>query len=300
MAKSQDLEDFGQIIEKIIFEKNELEELKIAIKNFTEGKTSAKELKHFLLQCRGRMTEDITYFTSLFVEQKTQDLLKTVINKDQLPSPTKLESQLREEIKEKNDLLEIVAKRVNKLVSKLNNEDSSKNQKPISISIDDAKKEIKRSLNQIGAKQWIEMCYYEDYKFFVKLYPKLEELYHERFGESEKMSNSNEDGKEIMPNKMVRLGFPKNIETVVIKYISVRNNFHHSMVDISPSNLELAHKAFVKLFVYLIISNLDSKLLSNNRESFYSCLKEFFSERLTDNTVFRKRILERLKTVFYV
>ena len=300
MAKSQDLEDFGQIIEKIIFEKNELEELKIAIKNFTEGKTSAKELKHLLLQCRGRMTEDITYFTSLFVEQKTQDLLKTVINKDQLPSPTKLESQLREEIKEKNDLLEIVAKRVNKLVSKLNNEDSSKNQKPISISIDDAKKEIKRSLNQIGAKQWIEMCYYEDYKFFVKLYPKLEELYHERFGESEKMSNSNEDGKEIMPNKMVRLGFPKNIETVVIKYISVRNNFHHSMVDISPSNLELAHKAFVKLFVYLIISNLDSKLLSNNRESFYSCLKEFFSERLTDNTVFRKRILERLKTVFYV
>ena len=300
MAKSQDLEDFGQIIEKIIFEENELEELKIAIKNFTEGKTSAKELKHFLLQCRGRMTEDITYFTSLFVEQKTQDLLKTVINKDQLPSPTKLESQLREEIKEKNDLLEIVAKRVNKLVSKLNNEDSSKNQKPISISIDDAKKEIKRSLNQIGAKQWIEMCYYEDYKFFVKLYPKLEELYHERFGESEKMSNSNEDGKEIMPNKMVRLGFPKNIETVVIKYISVRNNFHHSMVDISPSNLELAHKAFVKLFVYLIISNLDSKLLSNNRESFYSCLKEFFSERLTDNTVFRKRILERLKTVFYI
>ena len=300
MAKSQDLEDFGQIIEKIIFEKNELEELKIAIKNFTEGKTSAKELKHLLLQFRGRMTEDITYFTSLFVEQKTQDLLKTVINKDQLPSPTKLESQLREEIKEKNDLLEIVAKRVNKLVSKLNNEDSSKNQKPISISIDDAKKEIKRSLNQIGAKQWIEMCYYEDYKFFVKLYPKLEELYHERFGESEKMSNSNEDGKEIMPNKMVRLGFPKNIETVVIKYISVRNNFHHSMVDISPSNLELAHKAFVKLFVYLIISNLDSKLLSNNRESFYSCLKEFFSERLTDNTVFRKRILERLKTVFYV
>lgn len=300
MAKSQDLEDFGQIIEKIIFEENELEELKIAIKNFTEGKTSAKELKHFLLQCRGRMTEDITYFTSLFVEQKTQDLLQTVINKDQLPSPTKAESQLREEIKEKNDLLEIVAKRVNKLVSKLNNEDSSKDQKPISISIDDAKKEIKRNLNQIGAKQWIEMCYYDDYKFFVKLYPKLEELYHERFGESEKMSSGNEDGKEIMANKMVRLGFPKDIETVVIKYISVRNNFHHSMDDISPSNLELAHKAFVKLFVYLIISNLDSKLLSNNRESFYSCLKDFFSERLTGNPVFRKRILERLKTVFYI
>jgi len=145
MAKSQDLEDFGQIIEKIIFEENELEELKIAIKNFIDGKTSAKELKHLLLQCRGRMTEDITYFTSLFVEQKTQDLLKTVINKDQLPSPTKVESQLREEIKEKNDLLEIVANRVNRLVFKFNNEDSSEEQKPISI--DEAKEEIERCLS---------------------------------------------------------------------------------------------------------------------------------------------------------
>jgi len=142
------------------------------------------------------------------------------------------------------------------------------------------------------------MCDYDDYRFFVKLYPKLEALYQERFGESEKSSNDTRDGKKIMANKMVRLGFPNDIETDVIKYISFRNNFNHSMVDISPSNLELAHKAFVKLFVYLIISNLDSKLLSNNRESFYSCLKDFFSERLTDNHLFRKRILERLKTVF--
>jgi len=287
MAKSQDLEDFGQIIEQIIFEKNELEELKIAIKNFTEGKTSAKELKHLLLQCRGRMTEDITYFTSLFVEQKTQDLLKTVINKDQLPSPTKVESQLREEIKEKNDLLEIVAKRVNKLVFKFNNEDSSEEQKPISI--DEVKEEIERCLSQIGASEWIEMCDYDDYMFFVKLYPKLEELYKERFGDSE----------EPMANKMKKFKFPKEIEAIVNKYIKIRNNFQHSMDDLLPSNLELAREVLVNVLLYLIISNVKSEFLSNNRESFCSCLKDFFSERLTDNHLFRKRILERLKTIFY-
>ncbi len=55
MAKSQSLANFEQVVEKIIFNEEELETLKIAIKNFTEGKTSAKDLKQLLLQCRGRM-----------------------------------------------------------------------------------------------------------------------------------------------------------------------------------------------------------------------------------------------------
>lgn len=58
------------------------------------------------------------------------------------------------------------------------------------------------------------MCEYDDYKFFVKLYPKLEELYKKRFGESEEFSNINKDGKDIMANKMLRLGFPEEVETL--------------------------------------------------------------------------------------
>jgi len=59
MAKSQELANFEQVVEKIIFNDDELTELKIAIKNFTEGKISEKELKHLLLQCRGRMVEEM-------------------------------------------------------------------------------------------------------------------------------------------------------------------------------------------------------------------------------------------------
>ena len=76
MAKSQEITDFENIIEKIIFKDDELEELKIAIKNFTEGKTSTKELKQLLLQCRARMTEDVTYFTSLFVKKRLKPSYK--------------------------------------------------------------------------------------------------------------------------------------------------------------------------------------------------------------------------------
>ena len=118
MAKSQELADFEQIVEKIIFNDDELEKLKIAIKNFTEGKISAKKLKHLLLQCRGRMMEDITDFTFLFAEKRTQNLLQTEINKKLPISSTNGEFQLRKEIKEKNQLLETVAKRIDQLLSK--------------------------------------------------------------------------------------------------------------------------------------------------------------------------------------
>ena len=116
MVKSQELANFEQVVEKIIFNDDELKELKIAIKNFTEGKTSAKELKQLLLQCRGRMMEDITDFTFLFTERRIKDQLQTEKNIQQPSLPNEVESQLREEIKEKNELLEVVAKRVNKLI----------------------------------------------------------------------------------------------------------------------------------------------------------------------------------------
>ena len=298
MANSQASEGFEQIVEKIIFNEDELEKLKTAIRNFTEKKTGARELKRLLLQCRSRMVEEITEFAFFFTERKTKVLLQKVENKRHPSSSIKIESQLREEIKEKNELLETVAKRVNLLVSKLNNEDSGEHKK--STLNEKVKKEIERCLNQIGAKQWVEMCFYDDYKFFVKLYPKLEALYEERFGEIEESSEDTTEGKEIMANKMVRLGFPKDIETTVIKYVAIRNNFQHSMDDLSPSSLELAREAFAKVFVHLALNSIESKFLLKNRELLYASLTDFFSKRLTGNPAFRKRILGRFKTVFQV
>lgn len=304
MAKSQDLENFEHVVERIIFEEDELKKLKIAIKHFTEGKISAKELKGLLLQCRGRMVQEITAFAFFIVDTQTEEQTPAKSNNDRLLSPDGVEAQLRKEIEEKNELLEIVAKRVNRLVSKRINEDSclvedQKIEDQIPISIEQAKEEVERCLTQIGAEQWIEMCYYDDYQFFVKLNVKLEELYEGRFGKSKRGSNNATAEKEIMAIKVVKLGFPKDIETILKKYVKIRNKFSHSMVDISSSNLELAQEAYVKVFVDVIVNNLDPKLLLNNRENLYSCLKDFFSQRLTGNRVFRKKIVERLETVFY-
>ena len=124
MEKSQELANFEQVVEKIIFNDDELEELKIAIRNFTEGKIGGKELKHLLLLCRGRMVEEITDFGFFFAEKRSKKLMQTLRNTQQTSSPTKVESQLREEISEKNKLLETVAERINGFVLKVKNKTS--------------------------------------------------------------------------------------------------------------------------------------------------------------------------------
>ena len=124
MEKSQELANFEQVVEKIIFNDDELEELKIAIRNFTEGKIGGKELKHLLLLCRGRMVEEITDFGFFFAEKRSKKLMQTLRNTQQTSSPTKVESQLREEISEKNKLLETVAERINGFVLNVKNKRS--------------------------------------------------------------------------------------------------------------------------------------------------------------------------------
>ena len=298
MAKTEELVDFEEAIELIVFKEGELEELKTAVRNFGKGTITPKQLKQNILNCRSRIVEDLSEFLNYIVYKARKNAQTPIDSNFTNSNRAGLENdQLRQEIAERNELLEVVAKRISALVSKVKKEPSIVAE---SLSLEDAIKiEIERVFFSIKVEEWLDMCEYNDYKFFVKLYPKLEGLYNERFGESEKLSNSTKDGKEIMANKMVRLGFTKDVEALVIQYVAIRNIFQHSMKDISPSNLEQAQEAFVKVLVYLIISSIDSKLLSNNRESFYSCLKNFFSERLSSNPIFRKRILERVKTVFY-
>ena len=290
-------QDFEETIEKIVFNEGELDELRTDIRNFNEGKIKPKQLKQNLLRYRDRMVKEMLEYLIYCLDQARDSEQAPVDSNFTNPDQSGLENdQLRQKIAERNELLEVVAKRISALASKVKKDAPAEVE---NLGLEDAIKiEVERVFLAVKVDEWLDMCGYDDYKFFVKLYPMLEELYNERFGESEKFSDNAKDGKDIMANKMVRLGFPEEVETILIQYVAIRNIFQHSMKDISPSDLEQAHEAFVRVFVYLIINSLDSKLLSNNRESFYSWLKNFFSKRLKGNPIFRKRMLERLKTVF--
>jgi len=300
MAKTEEVVNFEEAIEQIVFKEGELEELKIDIRNFSKGTITPKQLKQNLLNCRCRIVEEVSNFLNYIVYKARSNAQTPIDSNFTNSNRSGLENdQLRQKIAEREELLEIVAKRIGALTSKASKKPNS-GAESSSLSLEDSIKiEIERIFLTIKADEWLDMCEYDDYKFFAKLYPKLEELYNERFGESEENSDNNKDGNNIMANKMVRLGFPEEVETLVVQYIAIRNNFQHSMEDITPSNLKLAREAFVNVFLYLVLSNLDFKLVSKDKEVFYSYLKDIFSERLAGNPIFRKKTLERLETVFY-
>lgn len=125
MTEIPDLRHIEQLVEKIIFNENELEKLKIAIKNSSEGKTSARELKQLILQCRGRILEDITAYIFFIEKTQIKSKLNLESNQNQPFLSSDVEFQLREEISEKSELLETVAQRINRLVYKFDNENIS-------------------------------------------------------------------------------------------------------------------------------------------------------------------------------
>ncbi len=67
MAKTEEVVDFEDAIERIVFKEGELEELKIDIRNFSKGTITPKQLKQNLLNCRSRMVEEVSSFLNYIV-----------------------------------------------------------------------------------------------------------------------------------------------------------------------------------------------------------------------------------------
>lgn len=108
------------MVEKIVFDEEELEELKIAIKNFTEGKLPAKQLKLKLLTYRGRIVQDISHFLRFCVDRINNDDQTSTYQKPAIDNRiTQNNIQLQQEIVERNELLKIVAERVKNFAENL-------------------------------------------------------------------------------------------------------------------------------------------------------------------------------------
>ncbi len=120
MTISQRGQDFEQVVEKIVFDEEELEQLKIAIKKISEGKMQAKQLKQKLLQSRGRIVNDISQFLSFCIERiKNEDLIFKDENPPKNNQLNQNNMQLQQEISEKNEILKVVANRVSNIVDSL-------------------------------------------------------------------------------------------------------------------------------------------------------------------------------------
>lgn len=120
MGTSLKSQNYEQVVEKIVFDEEELEELKIIIRNFTEGKIEAKQLKQKLLLCRGRMVKDISNFLSFCIDRIKREVVAT---EDEKPAKMDLSNQsdmqLQKDLFEKNELLKVVANKVSNIVENL-------------------------------------------------------------------------------------------------------------------------------------------------------------------------------------
>lgn len=119
MAKTREVEDFEQVVEKIVFDESELDEIKIAIRNFSKGTITPKQLKQNLLSYRGRMVKDISNFLSFCVDRIRSDDKASEVPKNAIKNQTNI--RLQQDLIERNELLKVVADKVNHIVSNKKN-----------------------------------------------------------------------------------------------------------------------------------------------------------------------------------
>jgi hypothetical protein len=89
-------------LEQIIFEPSELNHLKNMIHNLIQGKITPAEMKRHLLNCRIRMFKDLNDFVNFFILGKINALDNSSI-------------LLKKELKEKDELLQQLGERINKI-----------------------------------------------------------------------------------------------------------------------------------------------------------------------------------------
>ena len=118
MVKSKKNKDFEQVVEKIVFDEEELEELKNVIKKFAKGTIQTKELKQKLLQSRGRIVRDISNFLNFCVDRIRNDQFSDdqKILEDQ---SSHINTKLQQDIDDREELLKVVADKVNQIVSNI-------------------------------------------------------------------------------------------------------------------------------------------------------------------------------------
>jgi len=119
---NMETEQLYGLLEKIIFNETEFAILKESIINLSSGKITSKDLREIILKNRIRILEDIVDFFPFYVNHFSDKNLFDNRNKK-----IKENKELEENIKEREEFLELVGKKINNILRNIKRKEKSLN-----------------------------------------------------------------------------------------------------------------------------------------------------------------------------
>ncbi len=106
----------NEMLEKLIFEEEDLKRLKFSIDQVVSGHLTSKQLREQIIESRGKIVERLLEYIPFYLEQWS---IGNSINEFTNTSGIDSHSELEEKLNEKNKFLEEVGIRLNRIHEKL-------------------------------------------------------------------------------------------------------------------------------------------------------------------------------------
>ncbi len=107
-------ENLNNLIEKVLFDKTQLDELKLIINQLNARKISPKDVRSYILTQKERDLGKLLELISFFIKSVKQDNS----SRELIQKP--LDNEVLSELQEKNEFIEKMGVRINSLVNILN------------------------------------------------------------------------------------------------------------------------------------------------------------------------------------
>lgn len=263
MRTTLNLDILKGLVEKVLFHQDNLNVLKNKITQLSRNEISQKEMKHLILNQRATMLDEILELFPFFIN-KIQENKNSRTN-----SSNNHNSELEKKLKEREELLELVGKRIEELVQGnrvMEKNDVNSLNNSFSFSIEEI---IIKELQVIDFDSWLKMFNYldlentrvqDEFRLLVRLFGNIGK-YHERIFEK--------DDELPMPKKIKELKFPIELEKDLILLNKTRNDAVHNGKEIYGDDKLLIYNVFFRVLEFLLEYHVKEKvnaLCSNGRD----------------------------------
>jgi hypothetical protein len=291
------IQNFPAVLEKIVFNKEELAELKDFITKFSTGEIDTTQLKQYILQTRIRIINDLTEFFPFYVEKMKikEESLKNIKKNKGADGDI---SRLLEQIKERDDLLNNLIPRILNLEKKisLSSPMPSSNIPSVEMKIEDI---INRALKTINIEHWLlafltnedGSIIRNDYQFFQQFITTIEKYHDEILNLPYTHDTTNVE-------RIENLILPDRFKDELIRILSVRNNLSHHFYKLCSDDVEHVYETYFDLIIYLITQALPKEMIEKSKQQIKHYLVDFIKQKINNETFIASIAYKLITTTF--